>query len=158
MPSVIVTPPTAVEPTPNPTSTSCPNTPSPITPDEPAAPSPAPLLLKTTPTAEPTGAIPLVTTERHCHTHTHTHTHTMGHKTRKGILYTTAFFVPPLAVYFRRGTDKDFALNILLTILGWYVLSRPPPFPIHPVYPSQTLKEWSIRPSQTLREESKAHG
>ena len=114
MPSVIVTPPTAVEPTPNPTSTSSPNTSSPIiTPDEPAAPSPA----------------PLITTERHCHPHTNTHTHTMGHRTRKGILYTTAFFVPPLAVYFRRGThDKDLALNIVLTILGWYVVFVSSPF------------------------------
>ena len=51
------------------------------------------------------------------------HTTTMGHKTRKGILYTTAFLFPPLAVYFRRGTNKDFGLNILLTILGWYVLT-----------------------------------
>lgn len=144
MPSVIVTPPIAVEPTPtpNPTSTSSPNTPSPITPDEPAAPSPGPLLLKTTLTADPTGAIPFITTERH----PHTHTHTMGHKTRKGILYTTAFFVPPLAVYFRRGTDKDFALNILLTILGWYVLCH-----VLPLF----LSTPSIRRRPSAR---KAHG
>ncbi|KAK3905960.1 hypothetical protein C8A05DRAFT_12274 [Staphylotrichum tortipilum] len=43
----------------------------------------------------------------------------MGHKTRKGVLYTTAIMLPPLAVYFRRGTDKDFILSIVLTILGW---------------------------------------
>ncbi|KAL2190406.1 hypothetical protein L209DRAFT_750489 [Thermothelomyces heterothallicus CBS 203.75] len=42
----------------------------------------------------------------------------MGHKTRKGILYVTSFFVPPLAVYLRRGTNADFGLNILLTLLG----------------------------------------
>ncbi|KAL2140670.1 hypothetical protein VTI28DRAFT_3527 [Corynascus sepedonium] len=43
----------------------------------------------------------------------------MGHKTRKGVLYVTSFFVPPLAVYMRRGTNRDFGLNILLTLLGW---------------------------------------
>ncbi|KAK4034749.1 hypothetical protein C8A01DRAFT_18515 [Parachaetomium inaequale] len=43
----------------------------------------------------------------------------MGHKTRKGILYTTAFFVPPLAVYLKHGTNKHFGLNVLLTLLGW---------------------------------------
>ncbi len=47
---------------------------------------------------------------------------TMGHKARKSVLYTTAIMLPPLAVYFRRGTDKDFILSIVLTILGWCVL------------------------------------
>ncbi|KAL2121277.1 hypothetical protein VTJ04DRAFT_5304 [Mycothermus thermophilus] len=38
------------------------------------------------------------------------------------ILYITALLIPPLAVYLRRGVDKrDFALNIALTLLGWYV-------------------------------------
>jgi uncharacterized membrane protein YqaE (UPF0057 family) len=46
----------------------------------------------------------------------------MGHKTRKGVLYTTAFFVPPLAVYLKHGTNKHFGLNVLLTLLGWYVV------------------------------------
>ena len=143
MPSVIVTPPipdqtpTATDElatTPSLTNTSTPN---PINPSESAAPTTVPLF-KTAPTADPTDAIPLVT-ERHIHTHTHTYT--MGHKTRKGILYTTAFFVPPLAVYFRRGTDKDFALNVVLTILGWYVS---PPFPFTPLS--------MIRPSAWRRE------
>jgi uncharacterized membrane protein YqaE (UPF0057 family) len=38
------------------------------------------------------------------------------------ILYITALLIPPLAVYLRRGVDKrDFALNVALTLLGWYV-------------------------------------
>ncbi|KAH6856059.1 hypothetical protein B0I37DRAFT_424971 [Chaetomium sp. MPI-CAGE-AT-0009] len=45
---------------------------------------------------------------------------TMGHKSRKAVLYVTSFFVPPLAVYLRRGTNKKhFGLNVLLTLLGW---------------------------------------
>jgi uncharacterized membrane protein YqaE (UPF0057 family) len=45
----------------------------------------------------------------------------MGRKTRKGVLYTTAIMLPPLAVYFRRGTNKDFGISVVLSILGWYV-------------------------------------
>ncbi|KAK4150509.1 hypothetical protein C8A00DRAFT_17975 [Chaetomidium leptoderma] len=56
----------------------------------------------------------------------------MGHKTRKGVVYTTAILLPPLAVYFRRGANKDFGLNVVLTLLGWlpgvlhalYIVSR----------------------------------
>jgi uncharacterized membrane protein YqaE (UPF0057 family) len=44
---------------------------------------------------------------------------TIGRKTRKGVLYTTAIFLPPLAVYFRRGTNKDFGISVVLGILGW---------------------------------------
>jgi uncharacterized membrane protein YqaE (UPF0057 family) len=47
----------------------------------------------------------------------------MGHKSRKAVLYITSFFVPPLAVYLRHGTNKRFALSVLLTLLGWYVPS-----------------------------------
>ncbi|KAK3294310.1 uncharacterized protein B0H64DRAFT_400364 [Chaetomium fimeti] len=44
----------------------------------------------------------------------------MGHKSRKAVLYVTSFFVPPLAVYLRRGANnKHFGLSILLTLLGW---------------------------------------
>lgn len=98
----------------NPDTTTTPNTTSdPITPAETVPTSP---LVKVTPIVNP---VPITTTaDRHTTTTT-----TMGHKTRKGILYTTAFLFPPLAVYFKRGTHKDFGLNILLTILGWYVQS-----------------------------------
>lgn len=60
----------------------------------------------------------------------------MGHKTRKGVLYTTAILLPPLAVYFQHGTHrKHFGLNVLLSLLGWYVTRgplflHPHPFPI----------------------------
>ncbi|KAH6632334.1 hypothetical protein F5144DRAFT_491391 [Chaetomium tenue] len=44
----------------------------------------------------------------------------MGHKSRKTVLYITSFFVPPLAVYLRRGAHrKHFGLSVLLTLLGW---------------------------------------
>lgn len=47
---------------------------------------------------------------------------TMGHKSRKAVLYITSFFVPPLAVYLRRGAHrKHFGLSVLLTLLGWWV-------------------------------------
>lgn len=46
----------------------------------------------------------------------------MGHRTRKVILWVSSFFCPPLAVYLRRGSREDLGLNILLTILGWYVV------------------------------------
>jgi uncharacterized membrane protein YqaE (UPF0057 family) len=50
----------------------------------------------------------------------------MGHKARKGILYTTAVLVPPLAIYFQHGTHrKHFGLSVLLTLLGWYVVTVP---------------------------------
>jgi uncharacterized membrane protein YqaE (UPF0057 family) len=33
--------------------------------------------------------------------------------------YITAIFLPPLAVFMKRGIHFEFWLNILLTILGW---------------------------------------
>ncbi|GBE87600.1 Plasma membrane proteolipid 3 [Sparassis crispa] len=48
------------------------------------------------------------------------------------ILYFLALFIPPLAVFFKRGIRADFWINILLWILGWipgvlhawYIISR----------------------------------
>ncbi|KAI0945307.1 hypothetical protein AcW1_001555 [Taiwanofungus camphoratus] len=34
-------------------------------------------------------------------------------------LYFLALFIPPLAVFFKRGLRADFWINILLWILGW---------------------------------------
>ncbi len=34
-------------------------------------------------------------------------------------LYFLAIFLPPLAVFFKRGCNADFLINILLSILGW---------------------------------------
>ncbi|KAI0071120.1 UPF0057-domain-containing protein [Panus rudis PR-1116 ss-1] len=34
-------------------------------------------------------------------------------------LYFLALFLPPLAVFFKRGFLADFWINILLSILGW---------------------------------------
>ncbi|KAL2267266.1 hypothetical protein VTJ83DRAFT_4543 [Remersonia thermophila] len=46
---------------------------------------------------------------------------------RRTILYVTAVLVPPLAVYLRRGTrHNEFAVNIVLTLLGWYVSALAP--------------------------------
>ncbi|KAI5982783.1 hypothetical protein EDD15DRAFT_1937286 [Pisolithus albus] len=39
--------------------------------------------------------------------------------TRDVLLYFLAIFVPPLAVFFKRGCAADFWINICLTILGW---------------------------------------
>ncbi|KAK0702079.1 hypothetical protein B0T26DRAFT_660141 [Lasiosphaeria miniovina] len=36
------------------------------------------------------------------------------------VLYILAFFIPPLAVFFRTGCDADFLINICLTILAWF--------------------------------------
>ncbi|CZR55977.1 probable RIC1 protein [Phialocephala subalpina] len=33
--------------------------------------------------------------------------------------YLVAIFIPPLAVFLKRGCAADFLINILLTILGW---------------------------------------
>ncbi|KUI55632.1 Plasma membrane proteolipid 3 [Cytospora mali] len=33
--------------------------------------------------------------------------------------YIVAIFLPPLAVFFKRGCGADFIINIGLTILGW---------------------------------------
>ncbi|KUI69994.1 Plasma membrane proteolipid 3 [Cytospora mali] len=33
--------------------------------------------------------------------------------------YIVAIFLPPLAVFFKRGCGVDFLINIGLTILGW---------------------------------------
>ncbi|ROW06685.1 hypothetical protein VPNG_06755 [Cytospora leucostoma] len=33
--------------------------------------------------------------------------------------YILAIFLPPLAVFFKRGCAADFLINICLTILGW---------------------------------------
>ncbi|KAI8801587.1 hypothetical protein BJ742DRAFT_577329 [Cladochytrium replicatum] len=30
-----------------------------------------------------------------------------------------AFFIPPLGVFFKRGCDTDFCINLLLTLLGF---------------------------------------
>ncbi|KZT51526.1 UPF0057-domain-containing protein [Calocera cornea HHB12733] len=35
------------------------------------------------------------------------------------LLYFIAIFVPPAAVFFKRGIAADFWINILLWILGW---------------------------------------
>ncbi|KAL7284344.1 hypothetical protein ACG7TL_001633 [Trametes sanguinea] len=35
------------------------------------------------------------------------------------ILYFLALFIPPAAVFFKRGIAADFWINILLWILGW---------------------------------------
>ncbi|KAK3687734.1 hypothetical protein B0T22DRAFT_498055 [Podospora appendiculata] len=48
------------------------------------------------------------------------------------LLYFLALFVPPLAVFLKRGCIADFWINICLTILGWlpgvihawYIISR----------------------------------
>ncbi|KIN02352.1 hypothetical protein OIDMADRAFT_18935 [Oidiodendron maius Zn] len=34
-------------------------------------------------------------------------------------LYILAIFLPPLAVFFKRGCGADFLINIGLSILGW---------------------------------------
>jgi len=34
-------------------------------------------------------------------------------------LYFLAIFLPPLAVFLKRGCNADFLINILLSILGW---------------------------------------
>jgi len=34
-------------------------------------------------------------------------------------LYILAIFLPPLAVFFKRGCAADFLINICLSILGW---------------------------------------
>ncbi|EMD31926.1 hypothetical protein CERSUDRAFT_119256 [Gelatoporia subvermispora B] len=39
--------------------------------------------------------------------------------TRDVFLYFLALFIPPLAVFFKRGIKADFWINILLWILGW---------------------------------------
>ncbi|KAK4098325.1 hypothetical protein N658DRAFT_225234 [Parathielavia hyrcaniae] len=41
---------------------------------------------------------------------------------RHSVLFAAAFFLPPLAVYLRRGIGKAFQRNVAFTILGWYVL------------------------------------
>ena len=69
----------------------------------------------------------------------------MGHKTRKGVLYTTAILLPPLAIFFQHGTDqKHFGLNVLLTLLGWYVVIVPPS-PFLTVTPSPNKPEPAAR-------------
>ncbi|KIL59955.1 hypothetical protein M378DRAFT_26766 [Amanita muscaria Koide BX008] len=35
------------------------------------------------------------------------------------LLYFLALFIPPLAVFLKRGISSDFWINILLWILGW---------------------------------------
>ncbi|AEO66366.1 uncharacterized protein THITE_2044357 [Thermothielavioides terrestris NRRL 8126] len=48
------------------------------------------------------------------------------------MLYVTAFFLPPLAVYLKQGATTAFGTNLCLTMLGWlpgvvhavYVLAR----------------------------------
>ncbi|KAL1843054.1 hypothetical protein VTJ49DRAFT_3189 [Mycothermus thermophilus] len=45
----------------------------------------------------------------------------------KAIVYITAFLFPPLAVYLRHRTRRnDFAVNVVLTLLGWYVSALTP--------------------------------
>jgi uncharacterized membrane protein YqaE (UPF0057 family) len=50
-------------------------------------------------------------------------------------LYFLAVFLPPLAVFFRRGCNADFLINIGLSILGWIpgVLRTSSPFPSYPL-------------------------
>ncbi|KAG4092321.1 UPF0057-domain-containing protein [Neocallimastix lanati (nom. inval.)] len=31
-----------------------------------------------------------------------------------------AFIIPPIGVFLERGLNKDFVINVLLTILGWF--------------------------------------
>ncbi|KAF8638236.1 hypothetical protein AX14_010205 [Amanita brunnescens Koide BX004] len=35
------------------------------------------------------------------------------------VLFIIAIFIPPLAVFIKRGISADFWINILLWILGW---------------------------------------
>jgi uncharacterized membrane protein YqaE (UPF0057 family) len=69
-------------------------------------------------------------------------------------LYFLAIFLPPLAVFFKRGCTADFLINILLSILGWIpgVIREPALFPF-PIDPKLTMcrrlvDHWQARPSQ----------
>jgi len=56
----------------------------------------------------------------------------MPSSTSDVLLYFLAIFLPPLAVFFKRGCAADFWINVLLSILGWlpgvihawYVISK----------------------------------
>ncbi|KAL2153641.1 hypothetical protein VTH82DRAFT_4796 [Thermothelomyces myriococcoides] len=87
------------------------------TPDKAAADTSVEFIKETPPTPSQEATALLV--KRASETATTSTSAKMGHKTRKGILYVTCFFVPPLAVYLRCGANKDMGLNVLLTLLGW---------------------------------------
>ncbi|MEQ8819273.1 MAG: YqaE/Pmp3 family membrane protein [Sumerlaeia bacterium] len=40
----------------------------------------------------------------------------------KPILAIIAFFLPPLAVFLRSGINADFWINLVLTIIGFWIL------------------------------------
>lgn len=44
------------------------------------------------------------------------------------VLVILAFFLPPLAVFMMSGLNRDFWINLILTLLGWI------PGTIHAIY------------------------
>ncbi|PMD12583.1 hypothetical protein NA56DRAFT_652392 [Hyaloscypha hepaticicola] len=68
-----------------------------------------------------------------------------GSSTSDVCLYFLAIFLPPLAVFFKRGCNADFLINILLSILGWIPgVIRMIPFPHPPSIPFYQLSHKSL--------------
>ncbi|KAM6492199.1 Proteolipid membrane potential modulator domain containing protein [Amanita muscaria] len=62
------------------------------------------------------------------------------------LLYFLALFIPPLAVFLKRGISSDFWINILLWILGWipgvlhaWCVLPPSPFDTYSMYRNQQV-------------------